>query len=155
MSYNKPIRLTVASRRGFFVPAGLLLLLAVLAALLSPQPVLLTVLIFATGWGIFTLGFSKVNEAKLILIIFADGRVDLESADKDTIEGFLGGQQWCTHRVTVLRVADGDSLRRLVILSAQQQNADDFRRLNMWLRQDFCNDTREKQVSGIRPVRRV
>jgi hypothetical protein len=149
MSYNNPIRLTVANRRDFVIPVGLLMLLAVLAALLSSQPALLTVLIFATGWSIFTFGFSKVNKSKLILIIFADGRVGLESSDKDTIEGFLDGQQWCTHQVAVLRVADGDSLRRLVIRSARQQNADDFRRLNMWLRQDFCTDTRDKKVSGI------
>jgi hypothetical protein len=146
MSYNNPIRLTVASRRDFVIPVGLLMLLAVLAALLSSQPALLTVLVFATGWSIFTLGFSKVNESKLILIIFADGRVGLESSDKDTIEGFLDGQQWCTHQVAVLRVADGDSLRRLVIRSARQQNADDFRRLNMWLRQDFFNLKSEGRV---------
>jgi hypothetical protein len=149
MSYNRPIRLTVANRRVFVVPVGLLMLLALLAALLSSQPALLVILIFTTGWGIFTLSFSKVNEAKLALVIFADGQVGLESADKDTIEGFLDGQQWCTHQVAVLRVANGDSLRRLVIRSARQQNADDFRRLNMWLRQNFCSDTREKQVSGI------
>jgi hypothetical protein len=139
MSYNRPIKLTVANRRDFVIPVGLLMLLAVLAVLLSSQPALLTVLIFATGWSIFTLGFSKVNESNLILIIFADGRVGLEFSDKDTIEGFLDGQQWCTHQVAVLRVADGDSLRRLVIRSARQQNADDFRRLNMWLRQNFFN----------------
>jgi hypothetical protein len=152
MSYNRPIKLKVANRRDFIIPLGLLMVLAVLAALLSPQPVLMTVftiLILCAVWGTFTLGFSKVNEAKLILIIFADGWVDLEPAHEDTIEGFLDGQQWCTHRVAVLRITDGDSLRRLVILSARQQNADDFRRLNMWLRQDFCSDTREKQVSGI------
>jgi hypothetical protein len=137
MSYNNPIRLTVANRRDFVIPVGLLMSLALLAALLSSQPALLMVLIFVTGWSIFTFGFSNVNETKLILFIFADGRVGLESAHKDTIEGFLDGQQWCTHQVAVLRVADGDLLRRLVILSAQQQNADDFRRLNMWLRQDF------------------
>jgi hypothetical protein len=139
MSYSNPIRLTVANRRDFVIPVGLLVLLALLSALLSSQLAFLTVLIFATGWGIFIFAISKVNESKLILIVFADGRVGLESVHKDTIEGFLDGQQWCTHRVTVLRVADGDSLRRLVILSAQQQNADNFRRLNMWLRQDFFN----------------
>ncbi len=146
MSYNNPIRLTVASRRDFVIPVGLLMLLALLAALLSSQPALLVVLIFVIGWGIFTLSFSKVSEAKLTLVIFADGWVGLESAHKDTIEGFLDGQQWCTHRVAVLRIDDGDSLRRLVILSARQQNADDFRRLNMWLRQELFSNTRTRQV---------
>jgi hypothetical protein len=128
----------------------LLMLLAVLAALLSPQPVLMTaftVLILSTGWGIFTFGFSKVNKSELILIIFADGRVELESVHEDTIEVFLDGQQWCTHQAAVLRVADGDSLRRLVILSVQQQNADDFRRLNMWLRQNFFNQKVRKEFN--------
>lgn len=146
MSYNRPIRLTVANRRDFVIPIGLLMLLALLSALLSSQPALLAVLIFTIGWGIFTLSFSKVNEAKLTLVIFADGRVGLESTHKDIIEGFLDGQQWCAHRVAVLCVADGGSLRRLVILSAQQQNADDFRRLNMWLRQDFFNLKSEGRV---------
>ncbi len=149
MSYNNPIRLTVASRRDFVIPVGLLVLLALLSALLSSQLTLLTVLIFAAGWSIVTFGFSKVNEPKLILLIFADGRVSFEPFHKDTIEGFLDGQQWCTHQVAVLRVVDGNLLRRLVILSAQQQNTGNFRRLNMWLRQDFCRDTREEQVSGI------
>ena len=139
MPYNKPIRLTVANKRDFVIPMGLLMLLAVLSALLSSQPALLIVLIFATGWGIFTLGFPKVSKTKVILNIFADGRVGLESGQKYTIEGVLDGQQWCTHRVAVLRVADGGSTHKLVILSAQQQNADDFRRLNMWLRQEFFN----------------
>ncbi|MFC1776329.1 hypothetical protein ACFL3I_03180 [Pseudomonadota bacterium] len=152
MSYNKPTRLIVANRRDFVLWVGLLMLLAVLSALLSSQPVLLivlTILIFVTGWGISTLDFSKVTAAKLTLVIFADGRVSLESTNGDTIEGFLDAQQWCTHRVAVLRVAIEGTTRRLVIVSAQQQNADDFRRLNMWLRQDFCSDTRDKQVSGI------
>ena len=152
MSYNNPIRLTVANRRDFVIPVGLLMLLALLSALLSPHPVLMivfTVLILCAGWSIFTSGFSKVDEAKLTLIIFAEGQVDLESSQKDTIEGILDGQQWCTRQVAVLRVTDGDSLRRLVILSAQQQNADDCRRLNMWLRQDFCNGTHKQQVPGI------
>ena len=149
MSYNGPIKLAVANRQDFSIPMGLLMLLAVLAALLSPQPALLVVLILATGLGIFTLGFSKVNDSKLTLVIFEDGHAGIESAHKDTIEGFLGGQQWCTHHVAVLCVADGVSKRRLVILSAQQREADEFRRLNMWLRQDICCDTREKQVSRI------
>jgi len=138
MPYNKPIRLKVTSREDFVIPIGLLALLAVLSAWLSPQPVLLiglTVLIFATVWGTFTLDFSKVSKANLISVIFADGQVSLESTNKDKIEGIMGGQQWCTSHVAVLRVTNGDSTRRLVILSAQQENADDFRRLNMWLRQ--------------------
>ena len=149
MSYNKPIRLTVANRRDFIIPMGLLVLLAVLSALLSPHPYLMTVftvLILCAGWGIFALGFPNINNTNLTLIIFTDGRVELKSAHKDTIEGFLDGQQWCTHRVAVLRVADGESLRRLVILSVQQQNSDNFRRLNMWLRQDFFNQKSEGRV---------
>ena len=149
MSYNKPISLTVANRRDFVIPVGLLMLLAVLSALLSSHPVLMTVftvLILCAGWGTFALGFPNMNKAKLILIIFTDGRVELKSAHKDTIEVFLDGQQWCTHQVAVLRIADGNLLRRLVILSARQQNTDDFRRLNMWLRQDFFNQKSEVRV---------
>ena len=152
MTYNRPIELTVADRRNFAVPVGFLLLLAVLAALLSPQPVLLTALmalILLAGWRRLTLEFSKVNEVKLILVIFADGRVRLESGHKAIIEGVLDGQQWCTHQLAVLRITDRDSTRRLAILSSTQKGSDDFRRLNMWLRQDFCSGAQPDKAPGI------
>lgn len=154
MTYNRPVELIVANGRDFTIPAGLFTVLAIVSALLSPQPVLLTscvVLISLLGWGAFTLKFSKVSGDKLTLVIFADGRVSLESGHKDKIEGFLDGQQWCTHRVAVLRVTEGDVTRRLTILAGGQDDTDDFRRLNMWLRQDFCVGTRVDQVSGTRP----
>ena len=152
MTHSRPIELTVAGRRDFAVPVGLLMLLVALAALLSPQPVLLmavTVLILLAGWRKFTLEFSKVNEGKLILIIFADGRVRLESGHEAIIEGVLDGQQWCTHRLAVLRITDRDATRRLALLSSAQRNPDDFRRLNMWLRQDFCSGAQLDKAPGI------
>lgn len=151
-TYSRPIELTVAGRRDFALPVGLLMWLAVLAAQLSPQPLLLTgviALILLAGWGRFTLKFSKVNEVKLILVMFADGRVRLESGHEAIIEGVLDGQQWCTHRLAVLRISDRDSTRRLAILSGKQSNSDDFRRLNMWLRQDFCNGAQPDKAPGI------
>ena len=152
MTYDSPIKLTVADNRDFVGPAGLLTLLAVLSALLSPQPVLLTIaaaLILLTGWGIFTLSFSKVNEDKLILVILADGQVRIESGHEGILEGCLDGQQWCVQRIAVLRIAAGDSTRRLAVLSHGQINHDDFRRLKMWLQQDFCNGIREQQAPGV------
>lgn len=148
MLLNQPIQLKVSTRRDFLLPVCVLYGLVVLAALLSPQPVLLTVIVvlfFAAGWRANTLGISKTNNTELTSIIFPDGRLRLESGRKVIFEGLLNGQQWCTRHFAVLRVADGGISRVLVVRSAQQQAKDDFRRLNMWLRQDLCNN-RGKQV---------
>jgi hypothetical protein len=82
----------------------------------------------------------------LILVIFPDGRVRLESDQQGKVEGFLEGQQWCTRWFAVLRVAYDDTIRTLLIRSAQQPGVDDFRRLNMWLRQDLFSSTRAGKV---------
>jgi len=158
MTYNKPLILRVASNKDFVIPVRLLFLLVVFSALLSPQPVLLTLLVIllpGAGWLARILGFFKVDTIELTLVIFPDRRVRLESNCEDTIEGFLEDQQWCTHRAAVLRMASEGTARKLLILAVQQQAVDDFRRLNMWLRQDFCSDTEDKQMSGISPWGRV
>jgi hypothetical protein len=146
MLYNGPIRLTVSTRRDLFLPVWLLNALVVLAALLSPHPVLLTlaaVLVFAAVRAGHILKLSKTNNVELTSVIFPDGRVRLESDQEETIEGFMDGQQWCTRRLAVLRVANENTTRHLVIRPKQQQGTDEFRRLNVWLRQDLCNSTSE------------
>ena len=149
MPHNRPIRLNVSTSRDLFLPVWLLNSLVVLAALLSPYPVLLTVSAIVI-FGAVRLGrileLSKVNNIELISVIFPDGRVRLESDRKETIEGFLDGQQWCTRRFAVLRVACEDTTRHLVIRSTQQHGTDEFRRLHMWFRQDLCSSTSKKQV---------
>ena len=98
MPHDKPLTLSVARAGDLLLPAVLFFMLVFLSALLSPQPVYasmtLAVLLIATG-GAVILDFFKVNRSKLISIIFADGSVRLESADVDTIGGYLDGQQWC------------------------------------------------------------
>jgi hypothetical protein len=151
MSYKRLIYINVMSQRYWLIPTGLLALLAVVAALFGPQPVYLSLVLFliiSLGWLAHTLGFYKVSDSRLILIIFEDGRVRLESDCKGTIGGFLEGQQWCTSHAAVLRVVVEGKTRYLVTLSAQQHKADVFRRLNMWLRQDFCRGDTEKQMLG-------
>jgi hypothetical protein len=131
----------VASRTDFFLPVGLLYLLVVFAALVSPHPVVLTVLsvvVFTAAWLGPILGFNKTNSEKLTSVIFADGRVRLESVHGCSDAGILNGQQWCTRHLAVLRIANGDTKGNLVIMSFQQQAAGDFRRLSVWLRQDLC-----------------
>jgi len=121
----------------FFLPLCLLQLLVVFAALLSPYPVLLALLAivsFGAGWAVHILDLAKINNVKLTSVIFADGRVQLESNGERISAGILDGQQWCTSRLAVLRITDGDMTRKLVILSARQREAGDFRRLNVWLR---------------------
>jgi len=151
MPHNIPLTLKLASRRDFDILFLALFVLVVASAMLSPQPVLLTILaflLFGAGLFVYTLVISNVNDVELIAVIFADGHLRLESGQKPEVEGVLNGQQWCSHYVTVLRYVSGGKRHSLVVLSAQQ-NADEYRRLKMWLRLDFCNDGCEKRVSGI------
>ena len=150
MVYDKPIKFRVANKRDFVFSFFVLFLLVMLSAGLSPQPffvTLLTVLFFGAVWLIYRLDTHNINTLNLTSVIFPDGRVKLISSRNDIIEGFLDSQQWCTHWLAVLRVVNGGSIHRFVILSAHQQQADDFRRLNMWLRQNVCNVMIKKQVS--------
>jgi|GEM_PF-1411132 len=149
MLHNRPVKLKVSTGMDFALPVRLLNSMVVIAALLSPHPLLLTVpvaLVLWAGWVRQRKGLFKTKSSELISIIFPDGHVRLESKREVIFEGFLNGQQWCSRRLTVLRICNEDSTRKLVIQSAKQQVADDFRRLNMWLRQDLCNNTRGKQV---------
>ena len=149
MRHNRPIRLNVANRKDLLIPVFLLNLLLVAAALLSPYPVLLglgAVVFGGAGWVTFTLERSKTNRLKLISVIFTDGRVRLESGQEEEFAGFLDGQQWCTRWFAVLRVSNSNTFRNLVILSSHQRGADDFRRLNTWLRQDLFSNTRPDHV---------
>jgi len=149
MLRNRPVNLRVSNTNDFVLPVGLLNLLLVIAALISPYPVVLTlaVIVFSgIGWRASILEFSKSNNVKLTLVIFPDGRVRLESDQVDIIEGFLDCRQWSTNWFAILRVVDGDKVRKLLIRSSHQQSKDDFRRLNMWLRQDSYTSTWTKQV---------
>jgi hypothetical protein len=140
MLHNRPLNLTVATTGSFVGPLAMISLLALLAAALSPRPILLillTSLLLVAAWGILILKICKVQAGKLTSVIFPDGKVRLQSNRRDTIGGFLVGQQWSTHRLAVLRISTDGVSRNLLILAAQQKGAGDFRRLNMWLRQDL------------------
>lgn len=149
MPNNRPIRLNVAHSEDFVFATRTLPVLVILAALLSPYPVLSTLivlLLFGAMWTKRTLKISKPNSMELTSVIFPDGRVRLESDREGTTEGFLDGQQWSTHWFAVLRFSNGQTTRKLVIRSAQQQGTDDYRRLKMWLRSDLCSNTKARQV---------
>lgn len=143
MAEQESLTLKIAGKKDFAILNRILILLVVIAAALSPEPVKLTIfVIFLTGpgWVSGGLFLQKRNEEGLTLDMFADGRVRLNSSDGNIVEGVLSGQQWCTHQVAVLRLADQDVSRQLVILSAQQQGrgTSDFRRLRMWLKLGFA-----------------
>lgn len=149
MRHNRPIRLNVANRKDLLFPAILLNLLLVTAALLGPYPLLLSLvaIVFGgAGWAKYASGTSKTNRLKLISVIFDDGQVHLESCQEEEFAGFLDGQQWCTRWFAVLRVANANKFRNVLILSFQQRGPDDFRRLNMWLRQGLFNSNRADRV---------
>ena len=131
--------------------------MAMISAVLSPYPVLLVILmtfIFGAEQLLFILGFCKVSEPKLISVIFPEGKIKIKLHDEPKIEGFLIGQQWCTHHAAVLRYRAEGGVERAVLLS-RKQNADDYRRLSVCLQQDFCNDANKYNVSGNGPARRV
>jgi len=151
MPHNSPLVFRVAKRRDFVIPFIFLFVLAMLSAILSNYFIplsLLVIPVFGAVWFKYTLDLCKVNVVELISIIFPDGRVTLKPGQHPEIEGYLDGQQWCTRHVVVLKYKTGCRHQYMVLLSAQQ-NAEDFRRLNVWLRQDFCTDTSDAPVSGI------
>jgi len=142
MPHNRPVTLKVASRRDFAIPLFVVFVLGIVSALLSPQPALMAFLVcilFGAGWFTYTLSFYKVHAVKSVSVSFPDGRLRLKSGYGLEIEGFLEGQQWCSHHVAVLHYLAGGKRQHLVLLSAQQ-NADEYRRLRSWLQQGFCGD---------------
>ena len=149
MAHNNPLMFQVANRKDFAIPLVFLFMLAMLSAMLSTHIIqlsLLVFLIFGAGRFTYILNFCKVINAEIILKISPDGLLKLESTHHTGTEGYLDGQQWCTRYVTVLRYITGGKRQFLVLLSAQQ-NAEEYRRLNVWLRQDFCTDTSDAPVS--------
>lgn len=144
MPAKAPIRLNIASRLDFVPPVCAIYLLAFIAAIFNPLPawsVALAIAAFAAACFVHILDFSKSNNnVELTSVIFPDGKIQLESGKGRIFVGVLNGQQWCTRHVAVLRVMDRDRPRNLVILPGQRQDANEFRRLRVWLRQGLCND---------------
>jgi len=156
MLHNKPLTLKNASREDLLPMTGIVFVLLIVAALLSPSPVWATLSVFlligVPGF-VFTLKKSYVGELKLTSIIFPDGRLRLISGSEVIIDGYLGDQHWCTRHAAVLSYIEGGK-RQFMVLIAALQNADDYRRLSVWLRQDFCRNTIEKRMPGIWPASR-
>lgn len=150
MSHKGPINLKVVSGEHYVYAMRVLVVLGIASACVNTQllfAAVLLIIFLKMEWVAGTLGFFKVSDSKLTLIIFPDGKLRLES-NENIIEGNLGSQQWCTNHVAIIQLIDGVETRSLVILSAQQKNQEDFRRFNMWIRQDFCHDAKGVLVSG-------
>jgi len=92
--------------------------------------------LLGAGWTIFTSGLSKPSNMNLTAFIFTDSSIKLKSDQETKTEGVLGGHQWCNRQFAVLRYISAGKRHNLVILS-EQQDVDDYRRLLVWLRQDF------------------
>ena len=152
MPYNNPLTLKVANRGDFSTPLFVLMAFAFLSAVLSAQPALLiflSVVVFGAGWFLSILDSSKVNNTKLISIILTDGQVRIKLSGESKIEGYLCGQQWCTSHVAVLRYKSEEGRLRYRVFLSGQQHSNDYRRLRVWLRHDYRNDTGNKNVSGM------
>lgn len=138
MQNDQALNLVVAKRNDFRPAVAGLALLAILSALLSPNPITLlslVLLFFCATLASSTLGFFKVNNVNLISVIFPEGKVRLDCDSKGIFEGVLGGGQWCTRNVAVLRIISGrGGVHNLVVFAKQQHSEGDFRRLHTWLR---------------------
>jgi len=100
------------------------------------------------GWGAYILKNSKVEVGCSILVIFPDGQIRLKLDLRDETGRILEDQQYATRYFAVLRVRIGNGIRYLPVLSGQQK-ADEFQRLLMWLRQNFCRGIGENVAPGI------
>lgn len=151
MPYDGSLNLKVAARTDFTIPLRIVFFMGFLAAVLSAEPmIMLIVALGFLGVNTFLLALGNDNSAVAALIVYPDGRVKLKFAAEDApaVDGFIDGQQWCTQKLAVLRINTDDTVHNLVILGAQQTAADDFRRINMWLRQGLCGDTDAREVLG-------
>ena len=140
MPYNTAITLKVVNRKVFSIFLVVLMSISFLSAVLSSQLVLLvslTLVIFGLGWFLFILDSSKMNDMESMSIILPHAQVRIRSHGESEIEGYLSGQQWCISQLAVLRYKSEGKSRYLVFLS-RQQNSNDYRRLRVWLRQNYC-----------------
>jgi hypothetical protein len=121
--------------------------LSMLAAILSSYPILMIFIVLIVSISMYfalKLELFKVTNVNLISIIFPAGKVRLDCDSEGIIEGVLSGEQWCTRHAAVLRIVSKQGgVRNLLVLSGQQETADDFRRLHTWLR--LGADKRERQ----------
>jgi len=144
MPHNRPLRLKVAGRKEILLPALLVSFLILIAAVLSPQPIamipVVTVLLGA-GWVLFNFRISR-TPAHLISVIYPDGSVKIEFAGNVEVAGVLSGQQWCNSQFAVLSFETDGKRHNLVLLSAQQE-ADEYRRLLVWLRHGLLIQVKE------------
>ena len=137
MTDRTQLTLRVAEKKDFAVLNRLLLLLALLAASLSPHPFVLTLLVvmfIGAGRLLQTLSYPNVADVKLMQINIANERIRLHSKRGDNGAAYLHEQYWCTRWFTVLRVTIAGDTQNHIILSGQQ-SPEEFRRLNVWLRQ--------------------
>jgi hypothetical protein len=141
MQDSRKLKVKIAEYRDFSALIHVLMVLVLLACMLSPQPVLLSaiaLLVFGGNWTPLANYFFRLNDRQLTLVIYSDGRVKLSSACKNVAEGNLYGQQWCTQHLIVLKISAAGGTQYLPILP-RQQAVDEYRRLNVWLRQGICN----------------
>jgi hypothetical protein len=143
MSAKVPIKLKITNRMDLLPFVLALYVLAFTGVIVNPMPVssvAAVAVVSVAAWIGYILDFSKSNNnVELTSVIFPDGKIQLESGQGRVFVGVLNGQHWCISHLAVLRIIDRKRIRNLVILRGQGRNADEFRRLRVWLRQDLGN----------------
>jgi hypothetical protein len=139
MPHNRAMTLRIAGRNECVLPALLVSFLIFGSAISSSQPMIMTaavVLLLGAAWVLFIQINSKATYVNLTSVIFPDGSVKIKSDAYIKFEGVLRGQQWCNSQFAVLKFAAAGTNHHFVLLSTQQ-NAADYLRLLVWLRQDL------------------
>ena len=149
MPHNRPLKFRVAGRQEFLKPAILVSIMVLISALASPRPIAMTIavgLLLGAGWVLFNFKYSETTDVQPTLVILPDGLIKMKSNGNLNIEGVFGGQQWCNSQFSVLRIVTANKQHCVVLFSAQQ-NATDYRRLMVWLRQDLLLKNEERVKS--------
>jgi hypothetical protein len=148
MPTNQSLTLKTACKNDFVLPAIFLSVLVIVVALSSSQPLPMTLLVgvfLGATWYQLMSVESDIPALKLISIIFRDGtlKLKLKSDEQPVLEGIISGQQWVSPWVSVLRFISSGKHHSLLVFSAQQ-NADQYRRLVVWLKQGLLNNNEER-----------
>ncbi len=137
--HNQPITLKVAKPGDFTGVYRAFAVLLILAAILSPHPVIMLVpaccLLAFCPYIARKLAFTHQRRTSA-LVLYPAGNISLIENGLSSSHGKLRNQHWLIQPLSVLAVVIGSKTHRLVLL-ANQQNKNDYRRLLVCMQHKF------------------
>ncbi|MDR1276420.1 MAG: hypothetical protein LBL72_08610 [Candidatus Accumulibacter sp.] len=121
-----------ASRR-LFIASALVHLLAVFSVLVLPWPIWTRALLLALV-GVSAFYAMRPPEIEEIVFSYADARMKVRIRGLDLLEASIGDGSTVFSGLIVLKLKFDDAQPRSVTLLPDQMSAEEFRRLNVWLR---------------------